>query len=46
MKTKQQRKNDAREEYDRVVNLNWEEYSKKCREIDDEYETKCDKCGK
>ena len=56
-KTKQERKEEASEEYrkavlpiqeehDRIDNIAWDKYLRKCREIDAEPETKCPTCGK
>jgi len=49
MKTKEERKQEARKEYKKIVkeyNKIVEEYQKKCEEIDNERETKCKVCGK
>jgi len=46
MKSKQERKDEAWEEYKKIRNPAWEEYHKKCKGIDAEEEIKCPTCGK
>jgi len=43
--TKQQRKDIALKEYEKIQETAWEEYWKKCEEIDEEEVEKCSKCG-
>lgn len=45
MKTKQQRKAEAWEEYKKIIDPAWEEYLKKCKAIDEEPVKKCKHCG-
>lgn len=46
MKTKEERKDIAFKEYEKVRDLAWEEFEKVREEIDNEKKIKCSKCGK
>ena len=46
MKTKQERRDEAWEEYMKIINPAYEEYLKKLEEIDTEEVKVCSRCGK